>query len=195
MLNIKIKKGLFELILNTLVEAYNNAVEPRERLSLVKQGTGKMTEVMREIIVDTQELYVCVYNDKHISVFKRKYYSYCYSNSACEARGFTYSDLFSDAIGIFGVAGPTTDIVTRKIAEKWQPIGYSAFGFIKPATVNMVKAVSYEEVRTGLRNAKEIGKFKPGKTTASEIDEVLRLAPEYLGLKYIGLPQEPNKTK
>lgn len=190
MLNIKIKKELFELILNTLVEAYNNAVEPRERLSLVKQGTGKMTEVKREIIVDTQELYVCVYNDKHISVFKRKYYSYWYYNSACEARGFTYSDLFSDAIGIFGVAGRTTDIVTRKITEKWQPIGYSAFEFIKPATINMTKAVSFEKVRSDLKNVGKIGEFNPGQATTSEMLEVLELAPEYLGLT-----QEQDKIK
>ena len=195
MLNIKIKKGLFELILNTLVEAYNNAFEPRERLSLVKQGTGKILETKTDGTFNTMNLFVYVYSDcdldmlNQIGVFKGTKYAYNEENGirCIYYSGLVYEDIFLSEIGIFHVKKE----LGSGIEKAWRHKGFKTKDYT--ATCSMIKAIPFEDVRKALKNAGKIGNYKPYKpykATLEEINKVLELAPEYFGLT-----QEQDKIK
>ena len=169
---IKVSRELLEQML----EEYNSQVEEQERLVLVNK-TGSMVEPKKEKVFGTKNLFVCVYDDNCVDIFEVK-----------RLKNGTHID-YDAYIGLF------TDKVSVEIVPKysfsshvWQIKGFTVYGHT--VTCDMTRAVGFEEFRLGLNFSGKIGKFELGKTTTSEMLEVLKHAPQHLGLT-----QEQDKTK
>lgn len=170
---IKVSKDFLE----QLLAEYNNSVEPSKRLALVEQGSGQMVETKSEKVFDTKNLFVCVYDDNCVDIFEIERL-----NNGTYIDYVAFIGLFSNKVSVKAV--PIYNFSLRA----WQNKGFRAYGHT--VTCNMTKAVSFENVRSNLKNVGKIGEFNPGQATLSEINKVLELAPEYLGLT-----QEQDKTK
>lgn len=191
---LNIKKSAFRLAIQALIEVYNSGVEnPSEYLVLVNQGTGKMIETEAKKVFDTKEIFVCVYDDNCVGAFKGETYIYNSKNSN-PARthfwyytnsGMIYKDLISKQVGISHAKWPKG---TKESPAEWKQKGFEINDCI--ATCSMTKAVSFEKIRSDLKNDCVIGQYKPGIATLEDINKVLELAP-----KYLGLTQEQDKTK
>lgn len=173
-MGIKVSRDFLEQML----EEYNNQVEPSKRLALVEQGNGQMVETKKEKVFDTKDLYVCVYDDNCVDIFKVK---------RLNTNG-TYID-YDAYIGLFSRKVSVEAVPKYSFSSHiWQIKGFRAYGHT--VTCDMTRAVGFEEFRLGLNFSGKIGKFELGKTTTSEMLEVLKLAPQYFGLT-----QEQDKTK
>lgn len=203
MLNIKFKTGTLKLMIERLIAAYNGEVDPSQHLSLESQGTGDIIEITQEEIFDTKDLYVCVYDDNLVGIFERKYVK----GRALYYDYAVYTSLFSQQLGIESIALSYTSGYIEE--TYWKCKGFICCGYTATytATCNITKAVRYDKVRldmcikvisscygsSSVTSCEMPERIEYGSvpTTSKEILEVLKYAPEYLGLTQ----EDPNKTK
>lgn len=171
---IKVSRELLEQML----EEFNRQHSIEEQLVLVNK-TEQMVEPKKEKAFDTKNLFVCVYDDNRVDIFEVKRLK-----NGTHIDYDAYIGLFSDKVSV--------EIVSKYSFSShiWQNKGFRAYGHT--VTCNMTRAVGFEEFRLGLNFSGKIGKFELGKTTTSEMLEVLKLAPEYFGLTQV---QDKTKQK
>ena len=180
MAKLRVAKSFLDLIKGT-------------NISLEQQLTSKKEDKK----FDTSNIFVGVYDDNCVDLFVAGDYEYVerlthgdymekHRQSGTVLKGFT-----SNRIAIFWKKH-CRRVLASHIENQWANVGSCARvrGIRYTADCNITQIINFESVRNSIFSGAKIRPYELGKTTTSEMLEVLKYAPEYFGLT-----QEQDKTK
>ena len=152
------------------IELYNN-LNPQEKLAITLQDERK----------DVSDIFICVYNDKHVGLFKKLDWhskSYGIENRYYEA-GTIYIGVYSNYIGMKKTHESFYTI------DSWQDAGIkrNVSGKTYVSNCTMQKCMSFDDMRLIMYSNRLIDSYEPGKATSKEINEVLEYAYSYYQLE------------
>lgn len=139
--------------------------------------------ILTKEIKDVSNIYICVYNYRHIGLFEKidwnteKTY-----DASCDRWNY-------DAVGVY--VGMDSDYVginlthyNHKRVYQWQEIGSSVTINNKTyvANCNMQNKMSFNDMRRVMYNDGEIDSYEIGKVSLQELLEVLKYAQHYYGI-------------
>lgn len=164
------------------LELYND-LNPEEKMKLVPQEEKK----------DVSDIFVCVYNDKYVGLFKKINWStevktyIGYSKPEYKA-GSIYIGIDSNYIGM------KETHYSSRCTNVWERIGtkYVIDGNSYVANCNMQNGMSFDDMRLIMYNDGVIDSYEIGKASSKKMIEVLSYACSYYQLDQ-GIKK--NKTK
>lgn len=124
--------------------------------------------------INANDLYICIYDDQQIDLFKRKTLNDTEQKAAQEI----YIGYNNNLMGIF----THFDQYDRHIKNNnWEQIGYNTTWDKKTynVTCNIKGAISFNSIRQIMQNAKIISSFIPHQTTKEEILAVIKYVKEH----------------
>lgn len=154
--------------LQKALELYND-LNPQEKLAITPQDERK----------DVSEIYICVYNDKHIGLFREINWKsgYCdlLGREHCYYAGSVYIGVDSDYIGM-----KDTHEFDKPIS-KWRRAGcrVDLQSGTYVANCDMKNCMSFDDMRLIMYCNGEIEIYEIGKASCQEILDVLKYARSY----------------
>jgi len=155
------------------VELYND-LNPQEKLAITPQEEKK----------DVSDIFICVYNDKHVGLFKKINWSTekrnqsSYSDYAKYDAGSIYVGIDSNYIGM-------KETHSYNICRNhWQPAGKKLIVDGKSYVSNcaMKNGMSFDDMRLIMYSDGQIEPYEIGKATSREMIDVLKYASSYYQL-------------
>lgn len=164
--------------------ALYNELNPEEKMMLQKQKKTK----------DISDVVVCVYNNEHVGLFKKKNYS---KNDILE-RIFAPEEWYDSGVIYIGIDSNLIGIKTThhidKSLNRYEPIGtkiiFNGYSYIANCNINSV--ISFDEIRLMMYNEGKIKPYEIGKASSEEFLEVLKYAYNYYQLSQ---KEKQPKTK
>ncbi len=166
--------------LQKALELYND-LNPQEKLEITPQGERK----------DVSDIFICVYNDKHIGLFKKiNWYTRKY-DSVEYAAGSIYVGIDSDYIGMKGMHPYYT------YENRWQPVGKKVIVCDKCYISNciMQNSMSFDDMRLIMYSDGQIKPYEIGKASSKEMIDVLKYAFSYYQLDQINQNIQRQRLK
>ena len=157
--------------LKKVLELYNK-LNPRENLTLAKQEEKK----------NVSDIFICVYNNKHVGLFKKINWSSDKKISSTlmteYAAGSTYIGVDSIYLGI-----KTTHRLSESV-NQWEPIGTKIIvdGKSHVANCEIQSEMSFDDMRLIMYNKGQIEPYEIGKASSKEMIDVLNFAYNYYQL-------------
>lgn len=151
------------------IEMYNGT-NPDEKIALTKQEQK-----------DVKDMFICVYNGKHVGLFKKINWSSGYY------RGYSDNDYSAGSIYV----GVDSNYVGMKKTHEdnisvnyWEPVGVKVVLKDKKYVSNcvMCDGMSFDDMRLIMYNNGQICPYEIGKATSQEMLEVLKYAVIYYQL-------------
>lgn len=175
--------------LKTLLEGLQKALEMYNGLNPQER---KLVIIPQEEKKDVSDIFICVYNNKHVGLFKKINWNSSYH------RGWSNFDYNAGSIYV----GVDSNYVGMKQTHKdnitvsyWQEAG--ARVDLKDCTYvancNMENGMSFDDMRLIMYSAGQIGPYEIGKASSQEINDVLKYAFSYYQLNQNIQKQEVKK--
>lgn len=151
------------------IEMYNS-LNPEEKLTVTRQEEKK----------DISDVFVCVYNENCVGLFKKINWNskmVVGSPPAYDA-GSIYVGVESDYIGM---KKTHSDIIC---VSRWEPAGTKVVvdGKSYLANCNMKNGMSFDDMRLNMYGDGQIGSYEIGKASSQEMLDVLSYATRYYQL-------------
>lgn len=160
-------------MLGTIQKALDlyNELNPEEKMTMTPQIETK----------DVSDVFVCVYNDKHVGLFKTIDWTRRPDGSDPQFydAGIIYIGLDSSYIGL-----KTTHHNWHRV-NRWERMGAKAVfnGKIYLANCHVQNVISFDDMRTIMYNKGKIGTYELGKSNSKEMLDVLNYAYEHYQLE------------
>ncbi len=163
-------KSLLEGLQKAL-EMYND-LNPQEKLTITPQEEKK----------DVSDIFICVYNNKHVGLFKKINWDSNYSYRS----GDDYYDAGSIYVGV-----DSNYVGMKQTHERWIDVSYwkkaGARVALKDkdtyvANCNMENGMSFDDMRLIMYGDGQIGPYEIGKASSQEMIDVLKYASSYYQL-------------
>lgn len=149
--------------LQKAVELYNS-LSSKEKLQLVSEVEKK----------DVSDIFVCVYNDKCVGLFERKFLSSSMNLFGEYYAGMIYIGIDSNYIGLKTIHDGISSV------NVWEKTGKAISNYV--TNCNMQNDMSFDDMRLIMYNEGQIEPYENGKATSQEILEVLKYAFKYYRL-------------
>lgn len=173
------EKEKYEVLKSTLekieqvIKLYND-LDPEQKLSITTQEEKK----------DVSDTFLCVYNNKHVGLFKKINWS-TETHNIDQAIGYAEYNAGSVYVGInSNYIGMKETHSYNMCINHWQPIGKKIIIDDKSYVSNCVmqKGMSFDDMRLIMYNDGQIGPYEIGKASSKEIIDVLKYSYSYYEL-------------